>query len=120
MDFKGMSIVEIMNLAREDDNFANEFLSRATAACNSVVGSSEWQEFMKYFAADANELARLLVPLQDISNPLWTGRRGTKMETLTGGNTTIVPSTLCDRPDLLQQEAPVEGGAEDSADPDKK
>ena len=104
MDFKGMSIVEIIDLALRDDKFAHQFKDAAILACNTTVGSKEWQDFMKFFAADPNELARLMDPAQQISNPIWTGRQKTIVPTGTGGNTTVPPTTNCDRPDLTPEE----------------
>ena len=104
MDFKGMSIVEIIELALKDEKFAQQFKSAAILACNTQVGSPEWQDFMKFFAADPNELARLMDPSQQISNPMWTGRRKTILPTQTGGHTTVFPSTRCDRPDISPEE----------------
>ena len=62
-----MKLQEIIESAQRDESFASRLKAQATRASQAGVGTDAWEEFMRHFAENPDELARLRVLGQEVN-----------------------------------------------------
>jgi hypothetical protein len=61
-----MKLQEIIERAQRDESFASRLKAQATRGGQAGVGTDAWEELMRNFAENPDELARLRVPGQEV------------------------------------------------------
>ena len=93
-----MKLQDVIARALTDVDFAQELKDKAMVAHQAGTDTDEWEDFMSYFAADAQELAifrTLTVPGVDCTTPLATTMTVTSTVACTFTTTTTTQSKFC-------------------------